>query len=151
MTLDIAGFAYDLHAGLATLQITEFDDLQTIGMAATLAIHIKGLGEIEYEGKVSDYFMGIPSLALEKVLRVLDEIGFVKLVERGKKIERVLPNIPIFEDVYHVIGSWASLECQLNSFEQATLEILAALQNAPKNRDALFNALGVEKLSLIGA
>jgi hypothetical protein len=30
----IAEFAYDLHAGLAIQQVAEFDDLQTIGMAA---------------------------------------------------------------------------------------------------------------------
>ena len=30
---EIAEFAYDLHAGLATLQVADFDDLQLIGMA----------------------------------------------------------------------------------------------------------------------
>ncbi len=65
-------------------------------MAATFAIHIKGLGEIDYEimRKVSDRYMSIPSFALESILRVLDEVGFVKLVEKGRNIERVIPNIP---------------------------------------------------------
>src|SRR6202011_543485 len=62
MTRETAEFAYALHAGLSAHQVPEFDDLHTIGMAATLAIHIKGLGEIEYEvlRKVSDYYMSIP-------------------------------------------------------------------------------------------
>jgi hypothetical protein len=147
MSRQVAEFAYDLHSGLAAHQVPEFDDLQVIGMAATLAIHIKGLGEIEYEilRKVSDHFMSIPSIALEKVLRVLDQVGFVRLVERGTKIRQVIPNIPVFDDVYEQIGDYASSECELNSHEQATLAILAELQDAPRNRDALYNNLGIEK------
>jgi hypothetical protein len=147
MSRKIAEFAYDLHSGLSAHQVPEFDDLLTIGMAATLAIHIKGLGEIDYEvlRKVSDHFMSIPSIALEKVLRVLAEIGFVKLIERGRRIESVVPNIPAFDDVYEGIGRFAAAECDLNSHEQATLKILALLHDAPRNREALFNTLGIEK------
>jgi hypothetical protein len=147
MSSDIAEFAYDLHAGLSALQVPEFDDLHKIGMAATLAIHIKGLGEIEYEilRKVSDHFMSIPSIALGEVLRILEEVEFVKLLEKGRKIERIIPNIPIFEDVYAGLGDYADAEYDLNSHEQATLQILAALQKAPQNKDKLFNSLGIEK------
>jgi hypothetical protein len=147
MPRKIAEFAYDLHSGLSAHQISEFDDLHTIGMAATLAIHIKGLGEIEYEilRKVSDHFMSIPSIALERVLGVLEEVGFAKLIRQGRKISRVIPNIPVFNDVYERIGDFASSECSLNSHEQAILQILEALQDAPQNRDGLFNKLGIEK------
>ena len=126
MTRQVAEFAYDLHAGLSSLQIPEFDDLQTIGMAATLSIHIKSLGEIDYEvlRKVSDHFMSIPSVALEKVLRVLAVVGFVRLVEKGKRIEKIIPNIPRFDDVYQKIGDYAASECSLNAHEQATMLLL---------------------------
>jgi len=144
---EVAEFAYDLHAGLSLLQVPDFDDLQTIGMATTLAIHIKGLGEIEYEvlRKVSDHLMAIPSVALEKVVRVLSDVGFVRLVENGRKIVSVIPNIPIFDDVYKVIGSYAAAEYDFNEHEQITLRLLRQLQSAPRNRDALFNSLGAEK------
>jgi hypothetical protein len=147
LSRDIAEFAYDLHSGLSSLQVPEFDDLQTVGMAATVAVHIKGLGELDYEllRKVSDHFMSIPSFALEKVLRVLHEIGFVKLIEKGRRIERVVPNIPVFDDVYDKIGLYASSECRLNDHEQATLQILSALQTAPRNRDAMYQKLGIDK------
>ncbi len=58
MSRETAEFAYDLHAGLSALTIPEFDQLQVIGMAATLAVHLKGLGEVDYEvlRKVSDHF-----------------------------------------------------------------------------------------------
>jgi ribosomal protein S8 len=127
--------------------VPEFDDLHVVAMAATLAIHIKGLGQIDYEvlRKVSDHFMSIPSIALANVLRVLEQVGFVRLVERGTRIQQVIPNIPVFDDVYEQIGSYASSECDLNSHEQATLAILAELQDAPRNRDALYDTLGIEK------
>lgn len=147
MTKEIAEFAHDLHSGLSSYHVAEFDDLHTIGMAATLAIHIRGLGEIDYEvmRRVSDHFMSIPSVALEKVLLVLEEISFVQLVRNGRKIGKIIPNIPVFEDVYEHIGSYASSECSLNSHEDATLHILKSLQDAPANKDALFNRLGIEK------
>lgn len=148
MTRQTAEFAYDLHTGLSSLQIAEFDDLQTIGMAATLSIHIKSLGEIEYEvlRKVSDHFMAIPSFALEKVLRVLAEVGFVRLVEKGKRIEKIIPNIPLFDDVYQKIGDYADSQCTLNAHEQATMLLLGELYNAPGNKDAIRNKLGIENV-----
>jgi hypothetical protein len=147
LSRQIAEFAYDLHAGLTTQQVAEFDDLQTIGMAATLAIHIKGLGEIDDEvlRKVSDHFMSIPSYALEKILYTLSEVGFVRLVTTGKKINQVIPNIPTFDDVYETIGAYAASECVLNGHEQATLLILGQLYDAPRNKNTLFNSLGIEK------
>lgn len=148
MTKEIAEFAHDLHSGLSNYSVAEFDDLHTVGMAATLAIHVRGLGEIEYEvlRRVSDHFMSVPSYALEKVLSVLEDVGFVQLVRTGKKITKVIPNIPVFEDVYEGLGAYASGECTLNSHEQATLQILKSLHDAPINKDALYNRLGIEKV-----
>ncbi len=148
MTREVAEFAYDLHAGLASLRIPEFDDLQTTGMAATLSIHIKSLGEIDYEvlRKVSDHFMSIPSIALEKVLRVLAEVGFVRLLEPGRRIEKVIPNIPRFEDVYQTIGDYADFAFSLNAHEQATMLLLGELYKAPGNKDAIRNKLGIENV-----
>lgn len=147
MSKEIAEIAYDLHSGLASNQIPEFDDLQLIGMAGTLAIHIKGLGEIEYEvlRKVSDHMMGIPSFALERVLRLLDDVSFVKLVEKGRKITSIIPNIPVFDDVYVGIGRYAASECSLNEHEQATIQILAKLQQSPLNKSTVINEVGVER------
>ena len=148
MTKAIAEYAFDLHAGFASHRVSEFNELRLIGMAATLSIHIRGLGEIDYEvlRKVSDHLMTIPSIALENVLKVVDDIGFVDLVRSGKKITKIIPNVPVFDDVYEKIGNYAHSECVLNDHEEATLLILEALQNAPANKDALFNNLGIEKL-----
>lgn len=147
MSRETAEFAYDLHAGLSSLQVSEFDQLPIVGMAATLAIHIKGLGDIEYEvlRKVSDHFMSIPSYALKQVIELLAEIEFIRVFSTGKTIERITPNIPTFDNVYSGIGEYVDREVDLNGHEQATLKILDALYSAPKNRDALLNNLGIEK------
>ena len=102
MSKEIAEFSYDLHSGLSSLSVPEFDQLPVLGMCATLAVHIKGLGEIEYEvlRKVSDHFMSIPSFALKQVVEILDEIEFVSIISSGRTIEKIIPNIPVFDNVY---------------------------------------------------
>lgn len=131
---------------MAAAQVPEFDDLNLVGMAATLAVHIKGLGEIEYEvlRKVSDHLMSIPSFALEKVLLLLAEVEFVDLVTVKKRIEKIVPKIPRFDDVYERIGEYAENECVLNAHEQATIQILGSLYDSPRSRDSLKNGLGID-------
>jgi len=146
MSKETAEFAYDLHAGLSTLQVSEFDQLQIIGMAATLAIHIKGLGDIDYEvlRKVSDHFMSIPSYALRPVLEVLAEVEFIRIFSSGKTIEKITPNIPVFENVYEGLGNYVE-DVNLNEYEEATVSILASLYDAPRNRDSLYSKLGMDR------
>lgn len=146
MSRETAEFAYDLHAGLSTLRVPEFDQLQIIGMAAALAVHIKGLGEIEYDvlRKVSDHYMSIPSFALPPVLDVLAEIEFIRIFKSGKTIDKSIPNIPIFENVYEGLGSYADREINCNEHEQATVAILSSLYDAPRNKNSLYAKLGMD-------
>ena len=147
MSKETAEFAFDLHAGLSALQVPEFDQLQIIGMAATLAIHIKGLGDIEYEvlRKVSDHFMSIPSYALKPVLEVLAEVEFVRIFKSGKTIEKITPNIPVFQDVYEGLGEYADNEIDFNEHEKATVAILSSLYAAPRNKESLYSKLGLDR------
>ena len=140
-----AELAYDLHSGLANLQVSEFDQLQLIGMAATLAIHIKGLGDIDYEvlRKVSDHFFSIPPLALKPVVELLGEIEFIRIDQTGKTINRITPNIPLFDTVYAGLGQYVEDQVDFNEHEEATLAILSSLHNSPKNKDSLRNKMGV--------
>lgn len=148
MSKEIAEFSYDLHSGLSSLSVPEFDQLPILGMCATLAVHIKGLGEIEYEvlRKVSDHFMSIPSFALKQVVEILDEIEFVSIISSGRTIERIIPNIPVFDNVYEGLGEFASNEISFNEHENATVEILSALYDAPRNRDSLLAKSGIDKI-----
>lgn len=105
----VAEYAHDLQLGLSRVSVPEFDQLPLVGMAAILAIHIRGLGEIDYQGvlkPVADHFFDIPSVALPQVLTVLADVGFVSLDTTGKSINKVIPSVPHFQSVYDGLGEY---------------------------------------------
>ncbi|SFF68070.1 hypothetical protein SAMN05518865_103124 [Duganella sp. CF458] len=142
----IAEHAYDIQIGLGRSDAPEFDGIRTIGMAASLAVHLRGLGEIPFEvlRKVSDHFFNIPSYALRSVLDVLAELEFVDLITIGARVEKIIPTVPQFKDVYSILGTHPHLDA-LNEHEQAALHILGALQLHPENRDRLLQSSQMEK------
>lgn len=138
--------SYDVQAGLGKIDVPDFDGLRTMGMAATLAIHLRGLPEIDYEvlRKVSDHFFSIPSYSLKEVLNVLAEVEYVQIVQKGSKIISVIPDVPHFRDLYEGVGDYFSFS-DLNEHEQGTLLILSELQDKPENRDRLISRIGIER------
>jgi hypothetical protein len=137
--------AYDIQSGLGSIDVPDFDQMRTMGMAATLAIHIRGLGEIDYEilRKVCDHFFDIPSFALKEVVTVLAEIEFIQLLQKGSKISSIIPDVPKFQDVYEGVGDYFSFS-ELNEHEQGTLLVLSELQKKPENKDKLQNTIGID-------
>lgn len=137
--------SYDIQSGLGNTEVPDFDSMRTMGMAATLAIHLRGLPEIEYEvlRKVSDYFFSVPSFALKEALSILAEIEYVQLVTKGAKIQSVIPDVPRFQDLYEGVGDYFTFS-ELNEHEQGTLLILSELQNKPENRDRLISNTGID-------
>lgn len=137
--------AYDIQSGLGNIDVPDFEQMRTMGMAATLAIHIRGLGEIEYEilRKVSDHYFNIPSFALNAVVNVLAEIEYVQIHQKGSKINSITPNVPRFMDVYDGVGEYFSFST-LNEHEQGTLLILSELQNKPENKNKLQQVTGID-------
>ncbi len=137
--------SHDVQSGLGRIDVPDFDRLKTMGMAATLAIHLRGLPEITYEvlRKVSDHFFSIPSYSLKEVLEILAEIEYVQLVKRGSTIESIIPDVPHFQDLYDGVGNYFSFS-ELNEHEQGTLLILSELQKKPENRDKLISQIGIE-------
>ena len=142
----IAELAHDLQTGLGRTSIPDFDRLPIVGMASILALHIKGLGEIEYGvlRQVSDHFFDIPAVALPQVLDVLEEIEYLTLIKSGKSIKTVIPTVPHFDSVYMGIGEYLSNET-LTEHEQLAISILGELTNKPEKRDTLFGRLGAEQ------
>jgi hypothetical protein len=141
----IAELAHDLQTGFGRTSIPDFDRLPIVGMASILALHIKGLGAIEYGvlRQVSDHFFDIPAVALPQVLDVLEEIQYLSLIKSGKSIKSVIPSVPHFDSVYTGIGEYLSNE-SLTEHEQLAISILGELANKPEKRDALFGRLGAE-------
>src|SRR5690554_7575810 len=94
--------AYDIQTGLGNIDVPDFDQMRIMGMAATLAMHIRGLGEIDYEllRKVSDHYFNIPSYALREVVNVLAEIEYIQLSQVGGRTRSIVPDVPVFKDLY---------------------------------------------------
>ncbi len=143
---NLAEFASDIQTGIGAFDVGDFDDLRTLGMAASLAIQLRGLPEIDYSVlvQVSDSRFNIPSVALKSVLRTLSEVGMVKLYESGRTITKIDPQVPYFEDVFDTIGHYSS-EFQLTETEQAMVSIMSNLQSKPENQDRLLAKTGMEK------
>ncbi len=145
MSTKLAELAHDLQTGLGRTSIPDFDRLPIIGMASILALHIKGLGAIDYNvlRQVSDHFFDIPAVALPQVLEVLHEIEYLTLIKSGKTIKTVIPSVPHFDSVYTGIGEYLSNET-LTEHEELATSILSELTNKPEKRDTLFSHLGAE-------
>lgn len=142
----IAELAHDLQTGLGRMSVPDFDQLPIVGMASILALHIKGLGEIEYGilRQVSDHYLDIPAVALSQVLYLLEEIGYLSLTTSGKTIKSIIPSVPHFDSVYSGIGEYLSNQT-LTEHEQLATAILGELANKPEKRDTLFSKLGPEQ------
>lgn len=141
--------AHDIQTGLGSIDVPDFEQMRIMGMAATLSIHIRGLGEIEYEllRKVSDHYFSIPSFALKEVVTALAEIEYIQIVKKGPKITSIIPDVPRFKDVYEGVGDYFSFS-DLNEHEQGTLLILSELQNKPENRQKLQHVTGLDNKML---
>jgi hypothetical protein len=137
--------SYDIQTGLGNTDVPDFDDLRTMGMAATLAIHLRGLAEIDYEvlRKVSDHFFNVPAFALKESLSILAEIEYVQLVTKKTKIISIIPDVPRFQDLYEGVGNFFTFS-ELNEHEQGTLLILSNLQNKPENKDKVIAKTGID-------
>lgn len=145
MSTDVqkAEFAHDLQIGLARKSVPEFDQLPLIGMAAKLAINIRGLGEIEGPvlRQVADHFFDIPAMVLQPALDILAQVEYVQLITAGKTLKSVIPQVPHFSSVYGGLGDYIGT-ISLTEHEEVAIAVLNELRAKPEKRDALINRLG---------
>ena len=145
----IAEFAHDLQSGLARRTVPQFDRIPVVGMASILALHIRGLGEIEYGvlRQVADYYFDIPATALPEALRVLAEVEFIQLISKGPtSIKSIIPQVPHFSSIASGLGGYISA-MDLTEHEQLSVAILNELTHKAEKRESLFARLGAEKLA----
>jgi hypothetical protein len=141
--LQKAEFAHDLQIGLSRKSVPEFDQLPLIGMAAKLAMNIRGLGEIDASvlRQVADHFFDIPAMVLQPALAILDEVEYVQLVTSGKTLRSIVPQVPHFSSVYDGLGEYIGT-ISLTEHEEVAIAVLNELRSKPEKRDALINRVG---------
>jgi len=133
--------AHDMHHGLVKKHsglINRFmKRTKVIGAAAQIATVIKDLEVIEDYGQVevSAGEIGIDETLLEKALRELQEVEFVRLKESGGEIRRVDVTVPLLRDMYTDLGSrWE--DTNPTDHERASIEVLDEVSLVPaKVRD----------------
>lgn len=138
---------HEIQIAIKGKEVARFESIPAIGMAVQLALHIRGLPIVDYERVklVASTVLGIPRLSVDRIVVLLEEIGFVKIQSTGKKIQTILPTVPFFDDFYERIGGYLEDEAKLDEFETLTLEIVDRLAMSPHNTDALAKNLGVDR------
>lgn len=138
---------HEIQLATKDKEVARFESIAEIGMAVQLAMHIRGLSMIDYEmlKLVASTMLGIPRLAVDRIIELLAEIEFVRLHKDGRRIKGVLPVVPYFDDLYEGIGEYFENASSPDEFEKLTLEIVDRLAGAPYNVDSLCNHLGAER------
>lgn len=111
----------------ATIPVT-----RQIGMAAQLAVHIRGLDTIENIVGFHHFCsnLGITSDSLPTVLGTLEQIGWIRVVPNVFAPKRIEENIPFFQELYGLLGEqWSARKP--GELEQATMAIIDRLTVAP--------------------
>lgn len=141
----LAEFSYDIHSALGEYETPEFDYLKKLGMAATLAVHIRGLGNIPYDvlKQVSYHYFKIPSYALDQVLMLLADLNFIEILGTRSKISSITPQIPHFKSIYETIGTHPQ-DGDLSEIENVMLSILSEVYNKPENKQSLINTISAD-------
>lgn len=143
---EIAVRCHEIQVGLGLTEVPDFELLTETGMAVRLALNIRGLPTIRYETLrlVAYHFLSIPTLAVDRIIRLLEEVRFVKIQSEGKTIKAVLPTVPYYEDIYSTLGEYAQAKGTFNEAETLSLEIVRRLAKSPENIDTLRNKLGAD-------
>lgn len=145
--------AQDVQAGLrdvsdlrvsATIPIT-----RQIGMAAQLAVHIRGLETIKnivgFHGFCSN--LGISPDSLPMVLGTLEQIGWIRVVPNVYAPTRIEESIPYFQAVYDALGEQWSAR-RPGELERATMLIIDRLTVAPVPLETLAVDLGLSAVDM---
>jgi hypothetical protein len=136
----------EIQTSLGGKDVPEFEAIPELGMAVRLALHIRGLPLIDYQvlRLVASNHLGIPTLAVERIVRLLAEVEFLRIQSTGSTITGILPTVPYYDDLYAQLGEYATTEKTFNEAEQLAIHLVDKLAKSPEKVDALRNNVGAE-------
>jgi hypothetical protein len=140
--------AQDVQAGLrdvldpivqSTIPVT-----RQIGMAALLAVHIRGLERITnilaLNAVASN--LGIRGSELNMVLQILEEAGWIRATPNVWSCHQIDENIPHFQELYRTLGQQWS-DRKPGELEAATLGLIQSLSTVPHPMDSVVRTTGL--------
>jgi hypothetical protein len=142
----------DVTLGLRHLDQNEQDlrlvrNTHYVGMAADLAGLIRGravIDNIDALEVVASETLGISSMVLPQVLEVLERAELVEIDRRGENITRVLESVPVYRDLYALLGGvWRNRAPR--QLEQELLVVVDRVARGPIPVESLTEDLGVER------
>ena len=143
----VAARCHEIQTGLGSVEVPEFETIPELGMAVRLSLNLRGLPIVDYQvlKLVANHYLDVPNLAVERIVRLLAEVEFVRLQTTGQTITGVLPTVPYYEDMYSQLGDYALTARPFNEAEELAIYMVNRLSGSPENADALFNASGAER------
>lgn len=131
--------AHDMAVCLERNTVAEFDQLHLLGMAARLALHLRGVPAVRYElvRQVAIYLLDFSGAAVKPVLELLAEAEFVQLVTEGSTIRTVIPDVPFYERLFQNLGEVADFS-SFSEHEQLAIDLAAKLSKSPIARDTIY-------------
>lgn len=144
--LVLATRSHEIQTSLGNKEVPEFEALTELGMSVRLALHVRGLPIISYEvlKLVATHCLGIPSLAVRRIVELLAEVEFLRLQKEGTTIKGVLPTVPFYDELYSGLGEFSANERTFNESEQLALDLATRLSQSPHKLDALQVSLGAD-------
>lgn len=139
---------HEIHLAMGDKESARLEAIPEIGMAVHLALHIRDyptLIDFEQLKLVSSTLLGIPRLAVERIVRLLGEIEFVKIAQSGSRITGVLPTVPYYDALYSGLGEYLANAAEIGEFEALTLEVVERLARSPHNADSLAGSIGADR------
>jgi len=142
----LAARCHEIQTCLTDKNVPEFETIIEIGMAVRLALHIRGLPQITYETLklVASHYLGISSLVLDRIIRLLAEVQFIKLQTIGSTVKAVFPQVPFCENAYERIGVFAHDKHIFTEAEQLAVSLVDSLAESPWNADSLCADIGAK-------
>lgn len=147
MRADTAARCHEIQVCLGHTDVPDLENVLEIGMAVRLALHLRGLPLLTYEvvKLVAVHYLGVPAMAVQRIVYLLQEVEFVALTTEGKTIKGILPKVPYYQDLYTTMGEFASTERKFSGAEELSLEMLRRLARSPQKVDTLRNDIGADR------
>ena len=134
----------DIQTGLQNCTVHEFETLLKVGMAARLAVHIRGGDAIPYKSlkDCAALLFDINKLIFDGVVDLLEEVEFARVIGSGES-KTVVPTVPYFDDMYESLGEVAKNK-GLNELEQISIELVNRIAACPQEKSKIASSLGIK-------
>lgn len=138
--------AHDIAVCLEKSSAPDLENIQMLGWAVRLALHLRGVPAQEYLviRDVCIHVLDIPMAAVREVVLLLAEAEFVSVVMESKTIKAVVPDVPYYQRLYEDLGDLVLRERGLSEPEQLCSTLLDRLSSSPLLEEHAY-ALGADR------